>query len=62
MYIYIHIYTYIYIYICSGNIDFSDLFKALKKDDKKVLYRAETPVVSPSTAGNIDTSRNDTSL
>ena len=46
----------------SGNIDFSDLFKALKKDDKKVLYRAETPVVSPSTAGNIDTSRNDTSL
>ena len=46
----------------SGNIDFSDLFKALKKDDKKVLYRAETLVVSPSTAGNIDTSRNDTSL
>ena len=46
----------------SGNIIFSDLFKALKEDDKKVLCRAETVVESPSTTGNINTSENDTSL
>ena len=46
----------------SGNINFSDLFKALKKDDNKVLCRAETLVESPSTAGKINTSGNDTSL
>ena len=46
----------------SGNIIFSDLFKALKEDDKKVICRAETPVESPSTAGKINTSGNDTSL
>ena len=40
----------------SGSINFSDLFKALKEDDKKVLCRPETPVESPSTAGNINTS------
>ena len=46
----------------SGNINFSDLFKALKEDDKKVLCREETPVESPSTTGKINTSGNDTSL
>ena len=46
----------------SGNIIFSGLFKALKEDDKKVICRAETPVESPSTAGKINTSGNDTSL
>ena len=46
----------------SGNINFSDLFKALKEDDKKVLCRAETLVESPSTAEKINTSGNDTSL
>ena len=46
----------------SGNINFSDLFKPLKEDDKKVLCREETPVESPSTAGKINTSGNDTSL
>ena len=40
----------------SGNI------KALKEDHKKVLCRAETPVESPSTAGNINTSGYDTTL
>ena len=45
----------------SGNINFSDLFKALKEDDKKVLCRAETPVESPSTVGKINTLENDTS-
>ena len=34
----------------------------MKRRYKKVLCRAETPVESPSTAGNIDTSGNDTSL
>ena len=46
----------------SGDINFSDLFKALKEDDKKVLCRAETLVKSPSTAGSINTLGNDTSL
>ena len=46
----------------SGNINFSDLFKALKEDDKKVLCKAETTLESPSTAGNINTLGNDTSL
>ena len=46
----------------SGNINFSDLFKALEEDDKKVLCRAEKPVKSLSTAGKINTSGNDTSL
>ena len=45
----------------SGNINFSDLFKALKEDDKKVFCRAETPVESPSTVGKINTLENDTS-
>ena len=35
------------------NINFSDLFKALKEDDRKVLCRAETLVESPSTAENL---------
>ena len=38
------------------------MFKALKEDDKKLPSRAETPVESPSTAGNINTLGNDTSL
>ena len=38
----------------SGNINFSDLFKALKEDDKKVLGRAETPVESRFIAGKIN--------
>ena len=42
--------------------NFSDLFKALKEDDKKVLCRAETPVEPPSTVRNINASGNDTSL
>ena len=42
--------------------NFSDLFKALKEDDKKVLCRAETPVEPPSTARNINASGNDISL
>ena len=42
--------------------NFSDLFKALKEDDKKVLCIAETPVEPPSTARNINASGNDTSL
>ena len=46
----------------SGNINFSDLFKALKEDYKKVLCRAETPMESPFTARNINTSGNDISL
>ena len=46
----------------SGNINFSDLFKALKGDDNKVLCRAETPVESPSTDGKNNASGNDTSL
>ena len=46
----------------SGNINFSDLFKALTEDDKKVLCGAETLVESSSTAGKINTSGNDTSL
>ena len=45
-----------------GTSNFSDLFKLLKEDDKKVICRAERPVESPSTAGKINTSRNDTSL
>ena len=54
--------TYDQIARTSSNINFSDLFKALKEDDKKVLCRAETPVESPSTARNINTPGNDTSL
>ena len=54
--------TYDQIARTSGNINFSDLFKAFKEDDKKVPCRAETPVESSSTAGNINTSGNDTSL
>ena len=54
--------TYDHIARTSGNINFSDLFKALKEDDKKLPSRAETPVESPSTAGNINTLGNDTSL
>ena len=46
----------------SGNINFSDLFKTLKEDDKKVYCRKETPVESPSTAGKINTAGNDTPL
>ena len=46
----------------SGNINFSDLFKVIKEDDKKVLCRAERQVGSPSPAGKINTSGNDTSL
>ena len=38
------------------------MFKVLKEDVKKVLCRAGTPVESPSTPGNINTSGNDTSL
>ena len=38
------------------------MFKALKEGDKKVLCIAETPVESPSGAGKINTSGNDTSL
>ena len=53
--------TYDQIARTSGNINFSDLFKARKEDDKKVHCRAETPVECPSTAGNINTLRNDTS-
>ena len=54
--------TYDHITRTGSNINFSDLFKVLKEDDKKVPCRAETPVESPSTAGNINTSGNDTSL
>ena len=54
--------TYDQIARTSSNINFSDLFKALKEDDKKVLCRTETPVESPSTARNIITPGNDTSL
>ena len=54
--------TYDQVPVTSGNIDFSDLFKVFKEDDKKVLCRAETLVESPSTAGKINTSGNDTSL
>ena len=54
--------TYNQIARTRGNINFSDLSKALKEDDKKVLCKAETPVKSPSTAGNFNTSGNDTSL
>ena len=46
----------------SGDINFSDLFKVLKEDDKKVLGRAETPVESRFIAGKINTLGNDTSL
>ena len=46
---------------CS-NINFSDLFKALKEEEKKVLCGAETPVESSSTAGKINTLENDTTL
>ena len=46
----------------TGNINFSDLLKTLKEGDEKVLCRAETPLESPSTAGKINTSGNDTSL
>ena len=46
----------------SGNINFSDLFKVIKEDDKKVFCRAERQVESPSPAGKINTSGNDTSL
>ena len=53
--------TYDQIARTSSNINFSDLFKALKEDDKKVPCKAETPVESPSTAGN-NTFGNDTSL
>ena len=53
--------TYDQIAGISGNINFSDLFKTLKEDDKKVLCRAETPVESPSTVGKISTLENDTS-
>ena len=45
--------TYDQIARTSGDINFSDLFKALKEYDKKVPCRAETPVEYPSTAGNI---------
>ena len=45
-----------------GNINFSDLFKALKEEEKKVLCGAETPVESSSTAGKINTLKNDTTL
>ena len=38
----------------SGDINFSDLFKALKEYDKKVLGRAETPVESRFIAGKIN--------
>ena len=54
--------TYDQIARTSGNINFSDLFKALKEDDKKIPCRAETPVESPSTAENVNTSGNDISL
>ena len=54
--------TYDQIDRTSGNINFSDLFKALKEDDKKIPCRAETPVESPSTAENVNTSGNDISL
>ena len=54
--------TYDQVPVTSGNIDFSDLFKVFKEDDKKVLCRAETLVESPSTAEKINTSGNDTSL
>ena len=53
--------TYDQIARTSGNINFSDLFEALKEDDKKVTGRAEMLVESPSTAGN-NTSGSDTSL
>ena len=46
----------------NGNINFSNLFKVIKEDDKKVLCRAERQVESPSPAGKINTSGNDTSL
>ena len=45
--------TYDQIAKTSCSISFSDLFKALREDDKKVPCRAETPVKSPSTDGNI---------
>ena len=54
--------TYDHITRTGSNINFSDLFKVLKEDDKKVPCREETPVESSSTAGNISTSGNDTSL
>ena len=38
------------------------LSKALKEDDKKVLCIAQTPAESPSGAGKINASGNDTSL
>ena len=54
--------TYDHIRRTSGNINFSDLFKALEEDDKKVLCRAEKPVKSLSTVRKTNTSGNDTSL
>ena len=51
--------TYDQIARTSGNINFSGLLKTHMEDDKKVPCRAETPVESPSTAGNINTSGND---
>ena len=46
----------------SGDINLSDLFEALKEDNKKVFCRVKKPVESPSTAGNINTLGNDTSF
>ena len=46
----------------SGDINVSDLFKTLKEDHKQVICRAEAPVKSLSTIGNINTLGNDTSL
>ena len=54
--------TYDHIARTSGDINFSNLLKALKEDNKKVPSRAETLVESSSTTGNINTLGNDTSL
>ena len=40
----------------SGNINFSDLLKALKKDGKKVFSRLKKPLECPFTSGNMNTS------